>query len=93
MRKFKTILLISFLSMGLSSIAQDKICFAYDEAGNRVKREIVITRGAKAASKSPAKRESYYDMLGDRTVKISSDLSGIINVSVLNMGETDEGFI
>ena len=93
MNKIKQVFLLAFMATSLSAIAQGKVGFAYDEAGNRVKREIVITRSVNAEDESPKKSESYYDALGDRTVKISPNSSGVINVSVLHMLPTDEGSI
>ena len=93
MNKIKQFFLLAFMATSLSEIAQGKVGFAYDEAGNRVKREIVITRSVNAEDESPKKSESYYDALGDRTVKISPNSSGVINVSVLHMLPTDEGSI
>lgn len=93
MNKIKQVFLLAFMATSLSAIAQGKVGFAYDEAGNRVKREIVITRSVNAEDESPKKSESYYDALGDRIVKISPNSSGVINVSVLHMLPTDDGGI
>ena len=91
MNRIKQTLLLALMATSLSAGAQGKVGFAYDEAGNRVKREIVITRSANMENDSPEKSESFYDALGDRTVKISPNSYGIINVSVLHMLPTDDG--
>ena len=76
-------LLFAFLMATLSVNAQsNKIGYAYDEAGNRVKRELVIPRSAKSPSKSPSSGKSYYDSFGDRIVKIVPNETGIVKVSV-----------
>lgn len=52
--KAKFLLFSLLSSLGLN--AQTKITFAYDEAGNRVKREIVLTQ---AQSKQAQRTVSY----------------------------------
>lgn len=54
--KAKFLLFSLLSSLGLN--AQTKITFAYDEAGNRVKREIVLTQ---AQSKQAQRAASYFD--------------------------------
>jgi len=76
----------------LSSVAQNKVSFAYDETGNRVKREFSISRQGKAASRS-TDDTTYYDAVGDCTVKISHDSSGLINVSIIDIGKEDKASI
>lgn len=84
--------MFAFLMATLSVNAQsNKIGYAYDEAGNRVKRELVIPRSAKSPSKSPSSGKSYYDSFGDRIVKIVPNETGIVKVSVQNMQPADNG--
>lgn len=92
MRK-KKIILLALLTASLSVCAQNRIKYAYDEAGNRVKREIVITRGTLVPRKDTERDESYYDAIGDRIVKLHSNHNGVIKLSVLHMLPTDEGGI
>lgn len=80
---FSVICLISILP----AIAQGRVSFAYDEAGNRVKREIVISPRSRAMENSENKDESYYDALGDRMIKIARNRSGVIKVTILNMAQ------
>lgn len=77
----------------LSAIAQNWVGFAYDEAGNRVRREITISQGSRSMDKSEDNEESYYDVLGDRTVKVTQNGSGIFKVAILNMESDDECYI
>ena len=80
------------LAMNLSSMAQQRITYAYDDAGNRIKREIVLSRG-KYASKKTIPDASYYDSVGYQKIKISPSPSGIIDVSFLHMKPSDSGCI
>lgn len=88
MRMLKISLVLVAIIGGIYCDAQ-KVLFAYDEAGNRVKREIFVSSPSKAKGKSMQGGDSYYDMLGDRTVKISQDAYGIIKVSILDFAEGD----
>ena len=77
----------------LSLNAQNRVGFAYDEAGNRVKRELVIQHNANAPKKSPSTKPSYYDVLGDRIIKIMPNELGVVKVSVQDIKATDKGHI
>lgn len=87
------IILAVYFITSLSAIAQNRVSFAYDEAGNRVRREIIINRGSRAMDKSEDTGESYYDVLGDRTINVIQNKSGIVKVSILNMDSDDECYI
>lgn len=87
----RTAFLLTVLFASLLLNAQNRVKFAYDQAGNRVKREIVITR-AHSPQKSTSKDKSYYDNIGEHTVKISYN-NGVIKVMALQMLSTDEGDI
>ena len=91
MRKKRIVFLSAILSVFIGLNAQNKVQFAYDQAGNRVKRELVITHNARSAKKAASREEAYFEDLGERTVKISSNGSGIIKITVLHMHTEDEG--
>lgn len=93
MKKVKLFLLLTIATYVTSSFAQDRVGYAYDETGNRVKREIVIVQGAKASDKISSKSNSFHDMLGERSIKITPNTSGLINVQVLRLLPTDDGII
>lgn len=90
--KLKTkLLLFSFLSCVLGLHAQNKIGFSYDEAGNRVKREIVMSQSHSKAKKRSA---SFSDMILDRQIKISSNpTKEVLRVELLNCKEQVTGNI
>lgn len=83
------ILLLFAVIMGTFCCEAQRVAFAYDETGNRVKREIFIPAPSKAKGKFMEVGDSYYDMLGDRTVKISQDTYGVIKVSILEFVDGD----
>lgn len=91
MRKKRIVFLSAILSVFIGLNAQNKVQFAYDQAGNRVKRELVITPNARSAKKAVSREESFFEDLGERTVKISSNGTGIIKISVLHMLSEDKG--
>lgn len=65
MKKKITLLGILLSTIFCSSFGQN-VSYAYDEAGNRVKREIVLqTRAAEEST-----NESYSEMLNDRGIRI-----------------------
>lgn len=91
MRKKRFVFLSAVLAVFVAMNAQNRVQFAYDQAGNRVKRELVITHNARSAKKAATREEAYFEDLGERTVKISSNGSGIIKITVLHMHTEDEG--
>ena len=83
------ILLLVVVIMGSLCCEAQKVAFAYDETGNRVKREIFVPTPSKVKGRSMHGGDSYYDMLGERTVKISQDTYGIIKVSISEFVDGD----
>lgn len=51
MRKKRFVFLSAVLAVFVAMNAQNRVQFAYDQAGNRVKRELVITHNARSAKK------------------------------------------
>lgn len=88
--KFTLSLLI--IAVAFCVEAQD-VSFAYDEAGNRIKRELSISGPIKAKSRSSDDDKSFYDSVGERIIKITSNSGGIINISVQNFAKQDNGCI
>lgn len=91
MRKFYLLLYLALLPV--MSSAQDKIGYAYDAAGNRVKREIVMP-----ASKAMAKQQTFNfqnqvfsDMLHEHSIKIyPNPTDGILKVCISGLKSTDK---
>lgn len=70
-----------------------RISYAYDADGNRIKRELVIPRTVNAGGRASENIESYYDPMGEHTVKFEATANGKINISVINFSEQDNGTI
>lgn len=70
-----------------------KIAFAYDEAGNRIKRELVLTQKSNAPGHSAGVNTNFYDSIGDKSVTLSSDGSGNILISISDFDVEDMGRI
>ena len=83
MKKLKTnILLFSLLSCSLGMNAQAKIGYSYDAAGNRVKRELVLSR---SQSQEAKRSVAYSDVLGNHQIQIvPNSKSGKVKVAALD---------
>lgn len=66
----RTILFSLTLLLALSSKAQQKLSYAYDAAGNRVGRTIVLDPRSASASENPADSVFFEETLDDKQVRI-----------------------
>lgn len=85
-------LLLCFTLLPLASFAQNRIEYSYDAAGNRIKREIVIS-----ATRAMAKEQAvdslnlYSDKLNEHAVKIyPNPTRGALRVSISGLRSADE---
>ena len=85
MKGIKAILLICIF-IGLYTHAQ-KISFAYDAIGNRVRRELVMSQPTKSNANN--REDSYYDLLGDRTIQLIHTPEGLIKIYIPDFDEND----
>ena len=83
MKNLKTkILLFSLLSCSLGISAQTKIGYSYDAAGNRVKREIMLSH---AQTQEGKRAVAYSDMISDHQFQIVPDSkNGKVKIAVLD---------
>ena len=80
-----------FASLSLPLWAQSKVGFAYDAAGNRVKRELVLKKTSRMTLSETMPSESFFEDIGNCSVKLTSnDLSGILKVTFLNIKDEDK---
>lgn len=91
--KVRTIISIGFIIGTILSSAAQKIGFAYDAVGNRIKREIVVSRDLKKNSRTAENDASFYDTLENKTIRITRTSSNTIVVSILNFDSKDAGFV
>ena len=92
MNRKRFLLLFCLASLPILSFAQDRIGFAYDAAGNRVKREIVMAvPQAMAKQRAVAAGErSFMDAVQGHSVKIVSNAAdGILTVSISGLQNAD----
>lgn len=65
----KKLLLIYFIFSALTVYAQQKLSYAYDNAGNRTSRTIILER-QQAVKQRSTKAVSYEDLLADKEIKL-----------------------
>lgn len=87
MKRVSLFFLLVMSSLALS--AQSKITYAYDAAGNRVRREILFEQ-----SQSKSQVTTYSDMLDERKIKIyPNPTEGELCVEVLGELDKNEGTV
>ena len=91
MNNLRYIAIIIFFTTILFAYSQNLIGFAYDEAGNRIKRELIIP--AKPQNFKGQENRSCYDELGGKPIKITTHQSGIIDISISNLEMTDNACV
>lgn len=92
MRKSR-LFLLSLAFLPFVSMAQVRIGYSYDAAGNRIKREIVMqTPNAKAGRQSfGSDAPAFSDMLCKHAVRIyPNPTDGILKVCFSGLGKTDK---
>lgn len=90
MRKFS--LLICFALLPLVSSAQGRIGYSYDAAGNRVKREIIMSAPMAMSRQKNLDfdEQSFSDMVSGRSVKIHPNpAEGTLKISLPGLKEAD----
>lgn len=86
----KHIYLLSLALLPLTIFAQNKIGYSYDAAGNRVKREVILTSARRQASSSN-KSEIYSDKILAHSVTIAPNpTEGALKVSVGGLNVNDK---
>lgn len=88
----KLCILFCLISFPLVSLAQNKIGYSYDAAGNRIKREIVMSNPKTMVRKRPADNQdkTYSDRLNGHSVQIQSNpTQGTLRINILGKEDTD----
>lgn len=79
----KKLAVFIIVSIGCLALFADTVSYSYDQAGNRIKREIVLSQFRMSPS------ESYTDMLSDKEVRIyPNPTKGILKVEIDDYEET-----
>ncbi len=90
----KKLLFFLFVSAVLHTHAQQKLVYAYDAAGNRISRTIVIPpQGVKSArGNNPTPPSAFYDTLGEKQVKLyPNPVTTSLTVEVTGFDEKSAG--
>lgn len=78
-----------FVIFSLSLSAQKKVMYAYDAAGNRIKKEILFEQ-----SQSKSQIVAYSDMLDEKEIKIyPNPTEGELRVEIFNELKKTEGIV
>lgn len=78
-----------FVLFSLSLSAQKKVMYAYDAAGNRIKKEILFEQ-----SQSKSQVVAYSDMLDEKEIKIyPNPTEGELRVEIFNELKKTEGIV
>lgn len=78
-----------FVLFSLSLSAQKKVMYAYDAAGNRIKKEILFEQ-----SQSKSQVVAYSDMLDEKEIKIyPNPTEGELRVEIFNELKKSEGIV
>ena len=89
----KICIYLALLLSPLFSMAQSRIAYAYDAAGNRVKREIIMQAPKAKANRQTfdTKGQAFSDMLHKHAVKIyPNSTDGFLKVYISGLGGTDK---
>lgn len=89
----KIYICLTFLFLPLLSMAQSKIVYAYDAAGNRIRREIIMqTPKAKTRSQSfDTEGHIFSDMLNEHDIKIYPNPTyGFLKVCIQGLKNNDK---
>ena len=72
-----------------------KVTYTYDNAGNRIKREIVLSpQRISAPHENAHENQSVFDMLADKDIKIyPNPTQGKLKVEITNYESSDSGSI
>mgnify|MGYP006368826647 FL=1 len=91
----KIYLCLSFLILPIVSLAQSKIGYAYDMAGNRTKREIVISSlGAMAKKQYSNSLDVSSEKLREHFVKINPNpTQGNLKVGISGLKNSDKCYL
>lgn len=92
MKKF-CIQLILLVLLPLASYAQRKVRYVYDDAGNRIKREIVLSPSQLQKSQRVSEKEeqAFSDILNDHSIKIyPNPTHGALRVSIHGLQDSDK---
>lgn len=85
----KTLVMLLIAAVPFIAFSQSKLHYSYDNAGNRVKREIVVRTKSLPDSSDP---EYYSEMLSDKDIRIyPNPTEGHLKVEIAGWDNSDQG--
>ena len=92
MKTLKNTFVILLLTTVPSMVKAQNVGYTYDDAGNRIKREIVMNRQQAPKKNTGAdEEESYSDMLAKKQIKIHPNpTSGLLKIEVIGLNANDQ---
>lgn len=93
MKKIYGLYLIFILTLSFVAYAQSPVSFAYDAAGNRVKREIILSRSMPSPDTPDENPENtFFDTVDQRTVKLTGISPNTVKIEILGYESSDDAF-
>ena len=93
MKTLRNTFIISLLIACTSAVKAQHVGYTYDAAGNRIRREIVMSRqqAPTRSTQTNEEEETYADMVAHRQIKIHPNpTSGILKVEVTELDTDDK---
>lgn len=85
----KTLVMLLIAAVPLIAFSQSKLHYSYDNAGNRIKREIVVKTKSLPDESDP---EYYSEMLSDKDIRIyPNPTEGHLKVEIAGWDNSDQG--
>ena len=87
----KTLVMLLIAAVPLIAFSQSKLHYSYDNAGNRIKREIVVKTKSLPDESDP---EYYSEMLSEKNIRIyPNPTEGHLKVEIVGWNNSDRGII
>lgn len=81
-------ILLTIIFINAAGMAQMMIRYSYDEAGNRIRKEILVSRSAVVSKPDSVKSHSM--MVLDRQIKVYPiPTTGLLNVDIMDLSDMD----
>lgn len=92
-RKFSICLLLWIAIVYALPCTPQNIAFAYDNAGNRTKREIVVSTQKIPGQSGSGVGQYFDDTLSDKDIRIHPNITGLIKLEIMNYDNDDKGIL
>ncbi len=87
----KTTIKLTILLLFSSLVCHaERVTFAYDACGNRVKRSMVLNPSNKSPRSSTPNNNTFYDMVGDRDLTLTRLSNDMLMLEITDLTPEDE---